>query len=131
MDERIQIGGQSDQLTIERQRSSRKKCLLTNLRPERGLSRMLCEELAKEMPEFEFVLADDGPVDSIWVCGYEAAQLESVRCLRDEHPDCVLLVTGSGGHWLAEVAELGADFAFEWPLSFDSLGSLLNCGRDQ
>src|SRR5258706_15585622 len=46
-------------------------CLLTTLHPERALSLALVQHLAEEMPDIQFTLAQQCPVDVVWACGYE------------------------------------------------------------
>ena len=105
----------------------RARVLLTDLHPERGLSRTLRSHLDAALPEFEFSLTESGPLDAIWVCGYEPHQIERVRELRARHPEAVLLVTAAAGAsgWEAAVRDAGADHALAWPCSMSSLGSLL------
>jgi hypothetical protein len=103
------------------------RCLVTNLHPERGLSRALRQHLSLVLDRVEFTLEAEGAIDAIWVCGYEPDQRARVAELRARHPDVMLLVTG--GHipsgWEQGVLDVGANHAREWPLSFDVLGSLL------
>jgi hypothetical protein len=109
----------------------RPRCLVTNLHPERGLTRALREHLALVVDDVDFTLADDGGIDAIWVCGYEPSQRARVEALRARHPDVVLLVTGGriAPGWEDGVLDAGADHARRWPISYDTLGSILVGGR--
>lgn len=107
----------------------RRRCLLTDLHPERGLSSVLRRNLTAVLPDVEFTLEPAEGLDVVWVCGYEPRALDTIAELRRLHPDCMLLVTSrrrDGDEWIGDVLAAGADHALEWPCSFSSLSSLLS-----
>ena len=95
------------------------RCLITTLDPKRGLSRALLGHLASELRGIELTVDPRGPLDSIWICGYEQGSAKVVRDLREQHPESVILVTGRGIDWRREVVEAGADRAATWPVNFE------------
>lgn len=106
------------------------RCLLTTLKPSRGLSRALVEHLAVELPRIQFRLrVPDGGAgpDALWVCGYTQGHAALVQRLRLEHPEATLIVTGRAPleQWESEVLGAGADSACTWPLPVARLGELL------
>ncbi|MFT5285280.1 MAG: hypothetical protein ACI8TQ_001442 [Planctomycetota bacterium] len=105
----------------------RPRCLVTDMHPERGLSRSLCMHLGEAIPNLEFSLDEVGGFESIWVCGYEPDQVDRVQALRRRYPDARILVTGgrSRTDWQNAALRAGADSAREWPLSQVSLKHLL------
>lgn len=108
--------------------ASRLTCLLTTLHPERALSLALVQHLAEEMPDIQFTLAQQSPVDVVWVCGYERGAQGLVRALRGRHPHAVLVVTAKEPEelWSAEVLAAGADSALSWPVDFARLSRILH-----
>ena len=105
----------------------RPRCLVTDMHPERGLSRTLCMHLGEAIHNLEFTLEEVGEFDSIWVCGYEHGQLARVQGLRQRYPSARIVVTGgrSRTDWQNAALRAGADSAREWPLSHVSLKHLL------
>jgi hypothetical protein len=105
----------------------RPRCLVTDLHPERGLSRALCEQLGLAMRSMEFTSREEGVFDAIWVCGYEPEEVRRVRGLRHRHPGARLIVTGRrrDREWQSAVRRAGADAVREWPVSQADLRELL------
>ena len=105
----------------------RRACLLTTLRPERGLAHTLLQHLSAEMPRIAFTLTPREDVSAIWVCGYEPGAARVVETLRRQYPSAILLVTGRGptDAWGGEVTDAGADFALPWPMAYGRLERLL------
>ena len=104
------------------------RCLLTNLHPERGLSRALVQHLSAEMPDIHFTLEERPGADVVWVCGYERGGQSLIRELRERHPRAVLAVTAREPLelWSAEVLSAGADNALSWPVDFARLSRVLH-----
>lgn len=106
-----------------REMSARRACRVLPLKDEQGLGTSLVRLLDQAIPELHFRVGEQGPVDWIWVCGFESEHLERVRALRGEHPDAQLLVTGRhlDQRWKERLGELGVDLALPWPLPLQSL----------
>ena len=119
--------GETRKFRVLNATSHRKRCLVTDMHPERGLSRALCLHLGYAMHNFEFSLDEVGEFDCIWVCGYEPEQVGRVRELRRQYPNARILVTGgrSRSDWQSAALRAGANSARQWPLSRVSLRQLL------
>src|SRR5262245_40279703 len=102
-------------------------CLLTTLHPERGLDLALVQHLAGELPDIDFTLEEERPVDVVWVCGYERGNAGLIQTLRARHAGSVLLVTAKEPEelWAGEVLSAGADHALAWPVDFARLARAL------
>jgi len=89
---------------------------------------VLIRQLALEMPDIAFTLADGPRVNVIWVCGYEAGAAELVTRLRRMHPSATLVVSGRPPLWLwaPEVLAAGVDHACLWPLDYARLSHALH-----
>lgn len=108
--------------------SARRRCLLTDLHPERGLSAILRQTLQSVLPDIEFLLEPGERLDAVWICGYEPSAVAHIREVRRQYPRSLLIVTSGhvSGTWEQDAIEAGADHALEWPCSMSSLSSLLS-----
>ena len=113
--------------------SSRIVCQLLTAHPEKNLARAVCNYLSQEMPDMEFTLRPARPVQAVWICGYEAGQVELIRRARGDAPDALIVVTGRAplSAWRDEAIEAGADHACAWPLAYAELSRLLHHKRSQ
>ncbi|QDU85882.1 hypothetical protein Pla163_30280 [Planctomycetes bacterium Pla163] len=110
-----------------RELAVRRACRVLPLKDEQGLGNSLVRLLDQAIPELHFRVGEHGPVDWIWVCGFESEDLERVRSLREAHPDAQVLVTGRrmDPGSLERLAEVGVDLALPWPLPLQALRSHL------
>jgi hypothetical protein len=110
-----------------RELTERRACRVLPLKDEQGLGNSLVRLLDQAIPELHFRVGEHGPVDWIWVCGFESEDLERVRSLREAHPDAQVLVTGRhiDQRWMDRLAAVGVDLALPWPLPLQALRSHL------
>ena len=108
-------------------RAGRRRCLVVVSHSERGLSHTLLAHLRLGIPQVEFTLKDIGPLNSIWICGYEESTHAVLEELRGRHPHARILVTRRGPYdgWERGVLAAGADQALRWPLPTDELAAIL------
>jgi len=108
------------------------RCLLATVHPERGLSRVLVQHLARELPGVAFTLLPDTPeLDTVWLCGFEPGAAALVTRVRGRHPRSHLLVSGRRptGAWAETAFAAGADAVCGWPVSLAQIEALLRGGR--
>jgi hypothetical protein len=105
--------------------------LLVHDGDEGGLSLALAHYLSCELSGIAFTLDERVASDVVWLCASESGDAARVRCLREEQPWAVIVVTRRGANeaWRQEVLAAGADLVGGWPLDHAGLAQLLRHAR--
>lgn len=105
----------------------RPRCLLAPVQRDLSLTRALLDHLSAGLAGVEFTASAEGPIDSVWVCGYDERTPAAVRALRQRFPQATLLVSHRGFErgWQQIVLRAGANHALHWPVPTARLARLL------